>query len=278
MLHEQIRLSSPNLKGNHPPGRKMAAGLVEENADDVHPVRPAIERGNRVGLDLAGERLDLACRDVGEIRGNERILPGHRGKKIALDEPDPVRKAEPDGVFRGQREGAGGDIDGVHIGLRPLERQGKGDDPAASPHVQDAGRFIRQRGDQFHQVLGLVPRHQGALVAEEAAAVELNGAQQMLERLSRGAPFHQFPHRVQLPVAQGPVKFQVQIDPFLAQHVGQEVLRIQARALDSMLLQVACGGCDDFLNSFHKVECARVKPRNGPEQAKRVEGVAVMIS
>ncbi len=54
MLHEHLRLSSPNLKGNDAPGREMGPGLVQERPDDVRSIRPAIERGERVGLDLAG--------------------------------------------------------------------------------------------------------------------------------------------------------------------------------------------------------------------------------
>ncbi len=80
--------------------------------------------------------------------------------------------------------------------------------------------------------------------------MEFDGSQQVLERLAGGAAFHQIAQRLEFRLAQGAVKFEVEIDPFLAQDMGEEEFGIEPRALDAVFLEVAGGGGNDFLHGF----------------------------
>jgi len=104
MLHEHLRLSSTNLKGDRPAGNQMRGRLGEEGADDIGAIGAAIQRSDGVAADFAGKRRDIAGRDVREI-GDDEIVWGSRGgeggEEIALEEADAVREAEAGGVFGG---------------------------------------------------------------------------------------------------------------------------------------------------------------------------------
>ena len=103
----------------------------------------------------------------------------------------------------------------------------------------------------LHEVLRLRTWDEGALVAEEDAAVEVHRAEEMLERLAGGAAFHEDAEGVEFALAEGAVEFEVEVDAlFLAKDVGEEPLGIEAGALDAVLIEVAGGGCDDVLDGF----------------------------
>jgi len=78
--------------------------------------------------------------------------------------------------------------------------------------------------------------------------VEFDGAQQVLERFAGGPAFHQIAQGVEFAVAQGAVEFEVKVDAFFPQDVGEQKLRIEPRALDTVFLKVTGGGRDDLLD------------------------------
>src|SRR2546423_2571274 len=68
----------------------------------------------------------------------------------------------------------------------------------------------------------------------------------MLEWLSLPAAPDEFPQRRQLCFRQDAFELQVELDPFLLEHVRQQMLRIQARALDLPLLKVGSRRLQNF--------------------------------
>lgn len=101
-------------------------------------------------------------------------------------------------------------------------------------------------------MLSLGARDEGACVAEEGAAVELDGAEEVLEGLAGGAAFHEEAEGVEDGLAEGAVEFEVEIDAAFAEEVGEEELGIEAGALDAVFFEVTGGGGDDVLHGFHE--------------------------
>jgi len=83
--------------------------------------------------------------------------------------------------------------------------------------------------------------------------MELDGAEEVLEGLTGGAALHEGAEGFELAVAEGAVEFQVEIDAFFPEDVGEEQLSIEARAFDFMFGEVACGGRDDLLDGFQGI-------------------------
>ena len=106
MLHEHFPLSSPNLEGDRAPGDEVGTGLIQEDADDRRAIGAAVEGGERVVADLAGEGCDVRGGDVGEIRDDEAVpgglgclgclagWAGKGGKEVAEREMDAIGEAE----------------------------------------------------------------------------------------------------------------------------------------------------------------------------------------
>lgn len=253
MLHEHFRLSSPNLEDHAAARQEMGACLVQEGADDACAIGAAVEGGERVAPDLAGEGRDFAGGDVGEIRDDEAVLAGEGGEEVAVDKSDTVRKAELGGVFGGEGEGIGRDVDGIDGGGWPLGGEGEGDDAAAGAGIEDGCGLESEGEEELDQVLGLRPGDEGAGIAEEGASMELDGAEEMLERLAGGAAFHQVAQGVEFAFAEGAVKFEVEVDAFFPEHVGEQMFGVQARAFNAMLLKITGGGGDDFLHVLHGI-------------------------
>jgi len=63
-------------------------------------------------------------------------------------------------------------------------------------------------------------------------------AEQMLKWLTFTAPPDQLAERRQLRLRQLAFELQIKLDPFPSQHVGKQMLRIQARAVDPALFEI----------------------------------------
>lgn len=252
MLHEHFRLSSANLQRDRAALHEVGVSLLHEGPDDRGAVRAAIKGGLRVVADLARERLDLAGGNIREIRDDEAVPAADGGKEIAWEEIDTACEAEARGVFRGQGQGVRGNIHGIDSGLGPFGSQAQGDDAAPGADVQDARRLCGEGQEEFDELLGLRTGDERPRIAKEGAAMEFHRPEEVLERLAGSAALHQDAERLQFALAQGAVEFQVQVNALLAEDVGQEVLRIEARAFDAMFLEVTGGGGDDFLHRFQQ--------------------------
>jgi len=254
MLHEGRGLSSANLEGDPCAGIEVGAGFGDEIADERGPVRAAIERGMWIVTDLRREGGDLRGGDVGEVGDDEIVRAGYGGEEVALDEADAVREGEAGGVLGGKGEGGWGDVDCVDLGVWPLGGESECDHAGAGAGVEDAGGFGGGEGgvgdEELDEVLRLGARDQGAFVAEEGAAMELGGAQEMLQGLAGGAAFHEEAEGVEFAVAEGAVELEVEVDAFFCEDVRQEVLGVQAWALDAVFLEITGGGGEDLLHGF----------------------------
>ena len=71
------------------------------------------------------------------------------------------------------------------------------------------------------------PRNERPGIAEEFAAHEFHGAQQVLERLAPAAAFHQITQGSQLLLGQRAVEVHVELHPPAAKHLGEQVFHIQ---------------------------------------------------
>ena len=96
-------------------------------------------------------------------------------------------------------QGLGGTLDGMHLGVRSLQRQGDGDDAAAGAQFQQGQRDgapllaqqreLLQRG--FHQGFGVGPGNEHGGRDGKGAAVELLLAQQIGQGFAGAAAFGQ---------------------------------------------------------------------------------------
>jgi hypothetical protein len=251
MLHEQICLSSTNLEGDEAAGGEEGRGLGEEGADDAGAIGAAIEGVDGVATDFGGEGGDIGGGDVGEV-GDDEVVGGggEGGEEVAVVEADAGGEGEEGGVFGGEGEGIRGDVDGVDGGVGPLGGKGEGDYATADADVEDEGGFVRKGEEEFDEVLGLVAGDEGAWIAEEGAAVELDGAEKVLEGLAGGTAFHEEAEGIEFAVGEGAVEFEVEFEAFFAENVREEELGVEAGALDAVFLEVTGGGCDDVLHGF----------------------------
>ena len=71
----------------------------------------------------------------------------------------------------------------------------------------------------------------------------------MLKRFALSAPLHQIAQRRQLRFVKLALEFQIQVDPFPAEHMCEQVLRIQTWTLDIALLEIARCRLKDFEHS-----------------------------
>src|SRR5438105_6830496 len=70
----------------------------------------------------------------------------------------------------------------------------------------------------------------------------------MLKRFPFAATLYQIAQWRELRFSQHTLKFQVQLDPFPPQHVREQMLRIQPRIFDAVLLEICCRRLQHFEN------------------------------
>ena len=258
-LRQRRRLVVADLQGE--PSAEMQRGLRDEALEQLQPARAAIQRGERIVADFAGELRDFGGVDVGEVRDDEAELAGDLREKIAAGKADALREAEPRGVFARQRQRGVGKVHRLYLRVRPLRGERERDHAAARADIEHALRFARREHD-LAELLRLRARDERAFVAEERASVKLRGAEQMLERLARGAAFDQRAERLQLLIGERPVELQVQLHPFLPEHMGEQVLDVQARAFHAVLLKKRGRRLDDIEHSPHGAAASTPHPHN----------------
>ena len=96
-------------------GRRVSGDdVVDELADQVEAIGAAIEGEMRIALDLARERWDFAGGDIGEVGDDELKGLGERLGERSLVEGHAGSEFERVGVFLGESEGIGGNIDCIH--------------------------------------------------------------------------------------------------------------------------------------------------------------------
>ena len=224
-----------------------------ETADEVEPIRAAIERDLWfviVHLDLkTGNRCR---RDVGWVGGDEfedLALLEYR-EKIAVSELDAVGDFRPLRVLAGKGKGFRGNIRGYGAPGRACGKQGDRDDAGTGPEVEHGGRLVarQERKRPLDEKLGLVTWNEGALVLGEDDPAELNGADNVLEGFACRAAFHERAEAVEIGLGEGAFELDIEIHAAEAEDVGEEEFDIESWGGNARLLEKGRGLLDQFKN------------------------------
>jgi hypothetical protein len=109
-------------------------------------------------------------------------------------------------------------------------------------------------------LLGFGTRNESPGVAGEKVSTELGCAEEVLERNSLRAAFHQVAQWGAFRFAERALKLKVKVDAFLsAEGMCQEILGIQARALHALLMEVGGRRVEDFKCGH---QCGGVLPKS----------------
>ena len=106
---------------------------------------------------------------------------------------------------------------------------------------------VSHRQNELHQLLGLRPRNQRPRIRGEGVSEKLDSAEKVLkwpplpalpDKIAQGGAFS---------LSQRTLELQVKLDPvFLFKDMSQQMLRIQARAFDTLPGQVVGRGGEDL--------------------------------
>ena len=162
----------------------------EEDAQGVEAVAPAVERER--GLELR-DRLREVGRvshgNVGRVRDHE-IEEGparERGEPVGRDGDHARTDAVAARVGGGEGEGRRRAIDRDDARAGALERQRHGEDAAPRAEVGESPGVRSGGARRFHDAFRLAARDQSARVDEEGPAQKFPFAEEVLQRLARGA-------------------------------------------------------------------------------------------
>ena len=180
----------PISKRNGAPGRSRAGSSARRTRSGVEAVVAAEE--GEVRLVVGDGPVDVRRvdeRDVGRVRDGE-VEEGPRRQArepVGGDEGDALGDAVEARVRPREGERGLGAVDGDDARPGPLEGDRHREDAAPGAGVED--RAGRGRGGAGHldDGLGLAARNEGARVDAEGAPEELPLAEEVLERLARGA-------------------------------------------------------------------------------------------
>jgi len=176
----------------HERGSLMEEGgkRCEEDAQGVEAVAPAVERER--GLELR-DRLREVGRvshgNVGRVRDHE-IEEGparERGEPVGRDGDHARTDAVAARVGGGEGEGRRRAIDRDDARAGALERQRHGEDAAPRAEVGESPGVRSGGARRFHDAFRLAARDQSARVDEKGPAQKFPFAEEVLQRLARGA-------------------------------------------------------------------------------------------
>src|SRR5262249_10396148 len=163
-------------------------------------------------------------------------------KQVTFQKTHAMRQVELGRALIRESERIVRNIDSNYLCLGTFDRQAKRNNAAAGSHIKNFGFWISDFGfEEFNELLRLRPRHHRAFIAKKDVPAKCDGAEQMLKWLAFAAPLNQSSQRREFRVGQHAFKFQIEIDALSAEHVREQVLGVQACALDAVLLEIACG-------------------------------------
>src|SRR4051794_21286145 len=119
-------------------------------------------------------------------------------------------------------------------------RQTERDNSAAGSNIQNLRfRVSDFRFQKLNQLLGLRSRHERTFIAQKCLAAELDRAEQMLERFGLRATLHQIAQRNELRFGKFSFELQIEIHARQPERMRQQMLRVQTRALELVLLKIS---------------------------------------
>ena len=269
-----LRLVVSDLQCKNSPWRQNAGRFAHQPPDQIQAVLAAVQRERRVVADFAGQALHVRAGNVWQIRNDEIRRPGDVREQVGPGELNPPGEVVPRRVFRREREGFGRDVASGHGGLRSFQGEAEGDHPASGSHIKGPLKIAGGQ-HEFHELLGFRARDQRPRVGGESLAEKLDRPEQVLERTPLRTLPDEIAQRSPFLLAQRPLEFEIELDPVLfSEDVGQEVLRIQARAFHALFAKVVRRRGQDFedrhrlLNCMAERECATDFP---PVRAVKAE-------
>ena len=238
------------LQCNERAGVEVSQGVFEETLHDAQAIGAAIEGEDGIALYFGAELRNFGGGDVGQIGGDDVKGAGDFFKEITAQKLHIAAQAR--AIEPGEIQRVFADVCQHHLAQRPGFGEAEADAAGAGGHVQHArGRGGAAFEDHLHQRFGFRAWDEGAVVAHKFMAAKFHAAQQVLQRLPFTATLQQIAQLHEFRLGHGFAKAQIQIQPAAVQHVGQQVLHVQASLLDLALLQVGGAGLDDFEDELH---------------------------
>jgi hypothetical protein len=210
-----VALAEAELQGKQTVRCQSGVGRGDQTAIDGKTVVPGEERG--VGLvvaDFRGEGGGVGEGDVGWVAGDEVEGQGignreqgiglrcrEGGEQVGLYERDAVGEVEGCGVFAGNVEGGGGDVDGRDFRGGQMRGERERDGARAGANVENAqcvGLCGGPGDGGFDEVFGFGARDEGVWRDAEGQAVELLLAGEVLQGFVRGAAVGEFVEALEL--------------------------------------------------------------------------------
>ena len=119
-------------------------------------------------------------------------------------------------------------------------RQTERDHAAAGANIQNCRLSIFDfRFDDFHQLLRFGPRNECAVVAKKNVAAKFHTAEQMLKRLAFTPASDKIPQWREFRFVKSALELQIKFHARAAERIREQMLRIQARILDLVLLKIS---------------------------------------
>ena len=187
----------PTSSTSAPPGRERLA--APRGRPPRGRLRRRAPRAARAHLGL--ERVELVGGDVRRVRDHEVERALLAGEQVAVDEPHPSVQGRAAPVLLGDLERGRGDVGGDDPGIGPLVRDRERDRAGADADVEDAWEPRRREGDR-----GSARRRSrspaagsgrgGSTTQRQPSEAPL--AEDVGERLARGAPRDERPEAVEL--------------------------------------------------------------------------------
>ncbi len=241
-----LLLGRADLQDQVPLGPQRRGGLLDEPGDHAQTIAPSVERSVRFVLAHAGlQRRDHRGRDIRRVGNNdvERWLAGGRLQQVPQAEVDAIRHAVPHRVLAGQRQRGRGTIRRHETGRRMLVCAGDGQAPRACSHV--GGPRLFHRPGQLEELddheLGLGTRDEDGGRDFQGQRIEFLAPHEVRHGCSPGAAAHQLAVGPACLLARFLVVMRIELYPLPLEHVRQQNLGVQPRALRPALAQVVGG-------------------------------------
>jgi hypothetical protein len=221
-------------------------GFLDQLANHVQPARAAIKGCSR--LVIAYSRLEMRDGPARYVRGIgddrvERAFPRERLEPFAQSKIDPVRDANLGGISPGDCECILGNIDGNKASSGLAVRRSDRQTTRSRPHIDGTGRCevagLLQVFD--HYKFRFRTGNQHGRRDCESERIKLFAPDEIGDRRALGAPANQLAKCGPRRLADFLFKMRVKLHSLAIEDMGQHDLRVEARTLRPVALEVIGG-------------------------------------
>ena len=252
-------LAGADFEGGVAAGCEVPGEGGDEAGDEFGAGGAAVEGEGGVVADFGGEVGDVAGGDVGEVGGDEvEAAAGEGGEEVGLEEFQALGgKGELFRILAGKAEGGGGEVGEGDAGVGEGVGEAEADDAGAGAHIQDGGGGGEGGGAVvgegfLEEFFGFRPGDESAGVAEEFAAHELDGAEEVLEGLALAAAFEEVAQGGELLFGEGAVEVHIELHAAAAEDFGEEVLHVEARVFHAGAFEPRGAAAEGFEHGLHQ--------------------------